>query len=304
MLTISLPTDDAVHFLGAVPDDIETLVWDGSGPPPEGAERIRFFTGRYDAPPPPRAVFDGLPDLQVIQLVSAGVEPWLGRVPERVLLCNGRGVHGTSTAELAVAGMLAVLRDLPSFYDAQRAGRWASRRGDGLSGRRVLVLGAGDIGRRIAEAVRLFDADATLVARSARAGVHGIDELRSLVPRHDVVAIAVPRTPDTERLVDAAFLGALPDGALVVNVARGAVVDTEALLAELESGRLHAFLDVTEPEPLPAGHPLWRAPNVLVTPHVGGGASGWQRRAYRLVREQVLRLRAGEPLVNRVEHGY
>jgi phosphoglycerate dehydrogenase-like enzyme len=141
-------------------------------------------------------------------------------------------------------------------------------------------------------------------ARSARAGVRPIADLPALLPEHDVVAIAVPHTPNTTRLVDAAFLAAMPDGALLVNIARGGIVDTDALLAELTARRLHAFLDVTDPEPLPAGHPLWAAPNLLLTPHVGGGTRGWQRRAYQLVREQVLRFHAGEPLRNRVAHGY
>jgi phosphoglycerate dehydrogenase-like enzyme len=302
--TASLPTPDAAGFIGELPPDIELVVWDGRGDRPAGADRIEFFVGRYDAPPPPAEALAGLPQLRAVQLVSAGVEPWLRLVPPGVQLCGGRGVHGASTAELAIAGMLASLRELPRFEDSRRAHQWTRVETEGVTGRRVLVVGAGDIGRRIAAATAILDAEVSLVGRTAREGVHGLDELPGLLPNSDVVALAVPHTPETDRLVDADFLAAMPDGALLVNVARGAIVDTAALLAELSAGRLHAFLDVTDPEPLPEDHPLWDAPNLLLTPHVGGGTRGWQRRAYGLVREQLLRFRAGEELANRVEHGY
>jgi phosphoglycerate dehydrogenase-like enzyme len=300
----SVPTPDALDHLGHLPADIELVVWDGTGDPPAAADRIEFFVGRYDAPPPPAEALAALPALRVVQLVSAGVERWLPVVPAGARLFNGRGVHGGSTAELAVAGMLASLRQLTRFEDDRRAHRWQPADTRGLTGRRLLMLGAGDIGRRIAAAAEAFDAEVTFVARTAREGVHGLDELKALLPEHEVVALAVPHTPDTHRLVGADFLAAMPDGALLVNVARGAIVDTDALVAELATGRLHAFLDVTDPEPLPADHPLWDAPNLLLTPHVGGGTTGWQSRAYRLVREQLLRFHAGERLENEVEHGY
>src|SRR3954453_7442214 len=303
-VVVSLPTGDAVDAVGELPPGVELLVWDGRGAPPAGAERIEFFVGRYDTPPPPGAALAGLPELRVVQLLSAGVEPWLDVVPDGVRLYNGRGIHGASTAELALAGMLAVLRELPLFERARAAHEWVQAVTDGLAGRRVLVLGTGDIGARVAQAVRIFDADVTVVARSARPGVHTLAELPALLPDHDVVVIAVPHTPETHRLVDARFLAAMPDGAVLVNIARGAIVDTDALLAELTGGRLRAFLDVTDPEPLPADHPLWDAPNLLLTPHVGGRTRGWELRAYRLVAAQLQRYVAGEPLVNAVEHGY
>jgi phosphoglycerate dehydrogenase-like enzyme len=303
-VTASVPTPDAVDHVGDLPPDIELLVWDGIGEPPTGAERIEFFVGRYDAPPPPGAALADLPALRVVQLVSAGVEPWLGIVPAGVRLCNGRGVHGASTAELAVAGMLAILRRLPQFEESRKAHRWDRAFASGLAGQRLLMIGAGDIGNRIAGIARILDAETTFVARTPRPGVRTLDELPALLPDHQVVAIAVPHTAQTHHLVDAAFLAAMPDDALLVNVARGSIVDTDALLAELTARRLHAFLDVTDPEPLPGDHPLWDAPNLLLTPHVGGGTQGWQRRAYSLVRDQLLRFAAGEPLENEVLHGY
>ena len=304
MTTICLPDAAAREPLGDLPAGVQALVWDGSGPPPAGIEDVDFLVARYSAAAMTAGALARLPALRVIQLLSAGVEAWLDRVPDGVLLYNARGVHGSSTAELAVAGMLSVLRQLPRFGQAQLAHEWVQTDTDGLAGKRVLILGAGDIGRRIAAAVEVFDARVTFVGRRIRDGVHGLAEVSGLLPQHDIVVVAIPHTPETHHLVDATFLAAMPDNALFVNIARGPIVDTDALLVELAARRLQAFLDVTEPEPLPAGHPLWDAPNLVLTPHVGGGTYGWERRAYRLVREQVIRWHDGEPLENLVTDGY
>ncbi|HEY8827237.1 MAG TPA: 2-hydroxyacid dehydrogenase [Jatrophihabitantaceae bacterium] len=304
MTTICLPDAAARERLGDLPAGVQAVVWDGSGPPPAGIEDVGFLVARYSAAAMTAGALARLPALRVIQLLSAGVEAWLDRVPDGVLLYNARGVHGGSTAELAVAGMLSVLRQLPRFGQAQLAHEWVQTDTDGLAGKRVLILGAGDIGSRIAAAVEVFDARVTFVGRRIRDRVHGLAEVSGLLPQHDIVVVAIPHTPETHHVVDATFLAAMPDNALFVNIARGPIVDTDALLAELAARRLHAFLDVTEPEPLPAGHPLWDAPNLVLTPHVGGGTYGWERRAYRLVREQVIRWHDGEPLENLVTDGY
>ena len=203
-----------------------------------------------------------------------------------------------------MAALLAVLRDIPDFVRAQDRQEWARHTTDELQGKRVLVVGAGDLGQQMARRLVAFDAQVTLVARRAREGVHGIEELAQLLPHADVVVVMVPLTPATTGMVDAAFLAALPDGALVINAARGKVVNTDALLAELMSGRLRAALDVTEPEPLPADHPLWRAPHLLITPHIGGNVPGLGARVAALVREQLHRYLSGEPLANVVSEGY
>ncbi len=285
--------------MGVLPDGIDVVIWKGTGAPVPGIEGVEVLVPGYMGPPVSSESLEVFTSLRMIQLVSAGVDSWLKRVPVGVILCNGRGVHGGSTAELAVGGIVSSLREFPRLRDAQRAHRW-ERHGNtaGLDGTRVLVLGAGDIGSRIAASVAPLGAQVTLVARHPREGVRGLTELAALLPEHQVVVIAVPYTTQTHQLVDAAFLSSMPDGALLVNIARGAIVDTDALLAELTSQRLHAFLDVTEPEPLPADHPLWSAPNLQLTPHVGGGTVGWQQRAYRLVREQLIRFHRGEPLHN------
>jgi phosphoglycerate dehydrogenase-like enzyme len=271
---------------------------------------VDMWVPEYPASLGPRAWAAGLaalPGLRVVQLLSAGVDPWPALIADSAgdpVLCNGRGIHGASTAELAVATTLAMVRELPRYVRQQEQRHWRGSTARSVAGARVLVLGAGDIGRRVADVLRMLDARVTLVARTARDGVVAMADLPDLLPRQEIVVIAVPSTPETERMVGRDFLAALPDGALVVNVARGRVVDTAALLAELTSERLYAALDVVDPEPLPADHPLWVAPRVLITPHVGGGAEGWLERGCALVLDQAGRLQGGEELCNRVVDGY
>jgi phosphoglycerate dehydrogenase-like enzyme len=175
-----------------------------------------------------------------------------------------------------------------------------------LTGARVLILGAGSIGRAVEERMAPFGVSITRVARTARPDedVHGVDELPVLLPEADVVVLLIPLTESTRQLVDGAFLAALPDGALLVNAARGPVLDTAALLTELGTGRISAALDVTDPEPLPAGHPLWQMENAFITPHIGGAVRGFLPRAYGLAGTQLRRFVAGVPLLNRVVGDY
>ena len=303
MTVVCLPDSRAREQVGDIPG-VKFVIWDGSGEPPPDVRVTEFLVAEYSARVAGREALAALRELRVIQLLSAGADPWLPVVPHGVTLCTAQGVHGASTAELAVAGMLAVLRQLPQFVRQQDLGRWQRQRGQSLSELNVLVVGAGDVGSRVAAAVRALDGQVTVLARQARAGVRAFVELPQLLGEHQVVVLTVPLTPQTRGLVDARFLAAMPDQALLVNVARGPVVHTDALVAELRTGRLRAFLDVTDPEPLPPDHPLWRLPGVLLTPHVGGGTPGWAARAYRLVREQISRFRAGEDLVNVVREGY
>ena len=296
VMAVCVPSDLIASALDGLA--VEPIVWGGESEPPAGLDRVEFLVPRYTAGPPPVDALALLPRLRVVQLLSAGYETWLPLIPSGVVLCNGRGIHGASTAELAVGGLISLLRQLPGFYDEQRAGRWQRRRTDSLDGRRVLVLGAGDIGGRVAAAVTALGAEATVIARTARDGVRTLEDVDGLLAGSHAVVVALPYSERTHRLVDRDFLARMPDGACLVNVARGAIVDTDALLAELERGRLRAFLDVTDPEPLPEGHPLWSAPNVLITPHVGGGTHGWEERSARLVHDQVARYLADEPLRN------
>jgi len=243
-----------------------------------------------------------LPRLSFVQLPSAGYEHMLPHLPDGVALGNGRGVHDDETAELAIALVLASLRGLDECMRQQTNAVWAPQMRPSLADRRVMVLGHGSIGTAIADRLVPFRVDLVRVARTARdeptGHVHGTDELAALLPTVDVVIVIVPLTPETEHLVDAEFLARMPDGALLVNVARGKVVDTAALLVELESGRLRAALDVTDPEPLPPEHRLWHAPGVIITPHEGGNTTATSSRMLALVQSQLVRLAAGEPPAN------
>ncbi|KAB1977976.1 2-hydroxyacid dehydrogenase [Streptomyces triticiradicis] len=290
--------------LGGLPEGWRAVVWDGRGPAPADAvlEAVEFFVVPYTRTDAAVPVLGRLPALHVVQSLSAGVENLLPHVPAGVTLCNARGVHDTSTAEHAVTLLLAALRGIPELVRAQEEQRWAAGFRPALADRTVLVLGYGAIGAAVEARLVPFECEVLRVARTARSAprgpVHALAELPSLLPRADAVVLTLPLTEETRGLVDAGFLAGLGDGAVVVNVGRGAVVDTSALLAELRAGRLVAALDVTDPEPLPPGHALWTAPNTLISPHVAATTSAFRPRALALVRSQLARYAAGEPPEN------
>jgi phosphoglycerate dehydrogenase-like enzyme len=293
----------APDAIGGLPAGLDALVWDGDGPvPPDDALRgVEFFCLPYMRHPAAVAVIPHLPSLRVVQTLTAGMDDVLPHVPAGVLACNARGLHDASTAELAVTLILASLRGIPHFTRLQDQGRWNQEFHQSLADKTVLILGYGSIGRALAARLEPFECEVVRVARRARPEeeVHGVRELPALLPSADVVVLLTPLTPESRHLVDAGFLSRMKDGALLVNVARGPVVDTEALLKELSAQRLRAALDVTDPEPLPEDHPLWHAPGVLITPHVGGPSSAFLPRAKRILREQILRYESGELLANR-----
>jgi len=310
--SLSLASDETLHVLvpsraiGSAVEAISSRVRShrldpGAGLPEGEATQAQMWIPRSGGALLDDGFFAALPRLRVVQLLTAGAEQFVGRLPDGVVLCNARGAHTPSTAEWAVTATLAAQRGIPFFVREQAAGRWSFTTHSSLVGARVLLVGAGDIGRAIGRMMAGFDAELTYVARTARDGVHSTAELPDLLPHADVVILIVPVTPATTGLVDAGFLAAMKDGALLVNAARGVVVDTDALLAELSSGRLRAALDVTDPEPLPDGHPLWSAPGLLLTPHVGGAVPETNARASAAVVEQVTRVLAGESLVNVVD---
>jgi phosphoglycerate dehydrogenase-like enzyme len=309
--TLELAAEETLHVLvpsRALGEAVEALSprlrahrWDPADGVPTGeATQAQVLVPRGGGELSAEALA-ALPHLRLVQLMSAGAEKFVGRLPDRVTLCNARGAHTPSTAEWAVTATLAAQRGIPHFTREQDAGRWAPRTEHSLVGARVLMVGAGDIGRTIGRMMAGFDVEVIWVARTAREGVHSFEELPELLPHADVVVLIVPVTPQTEGMVDAEFLAAMKDDALLVNAARGVVVDTDALLAELTSGRLRAAVDVTEPEPLPDGHPLWSAPNLLLTPHVAGAVPDTNARAAAAVTDQLARVLAGEPLQNVVD---
>jgi phosphoglycerate dehydrogenase-like enzyme len=233
------------------------------------------------------AGFADLPSLRLVQTLNAGYEQWLPHLPSGVLLSNGRGAHGGSSAEWVVAALLAIYRELALFGARQAEGVWDPRDTETLIGKRILVLGAGDLAENLAARLTPFETEVTLFGRTARAGVLALADIDAHLPDADVVVAMLPENDSTHHLVDAAFLARLPDRAVLVNVGRGGAVHTEALLAELVSGRLRAALDVTDPEPLPEGHPLWSAPGLLLTPHVAGSTVGGWQRAWRIALHQI-----------------
>lgn len=305
-LDVLMPSASTATRLGHLPG-VTTHVLDSSHRvgPEAASSRVWVppFLATIDAESV-AAITDQLPELDVVQLLSAGAERYVGLLPDGVVLCNARGAHTQSTAEWVLTAILASIRQFPRFIRAQAEGRWDHPVNDDLAGRRVLIVGAGDIGQRVAQLLRVFEVETTLVARTARDGYAGVADLPALLPEHEVVVLLVPSTPATSGLVDAEFLAAMPDGALLVNAARGPVVRTDDLLAELVAERLHAAVDVTDPEPLPPGHPMWSAPNLLLTPHVAGSVPRAVDRAVAVVRAQLERLLAGEPLQNVIAGAY
>jgi phosphoglycerate dehydrogenase-like enzyme len=296
---------DALEKFGTLPPGIEADVWTGGDELPESADQVEYVVLPLRVKPEVVRKIVALPSLKTVQILSAGTERVFPYIPGNITLCNARGAHTPATAELAVGLIVASLRNFPRFVLAQHEGRWDAAQSDPVGGKHVLIVGYGDIGAAVERRLAGWEVTIERVARRARDGVHALSELPELLPRADVVVILVPVTDETRHLVDKDFLKAMKDDALLVNVARGAIVDAEALLEELTSRRLRAALDVTDPEPLPAGHPLWQAPNLLLMPHVGGAVRGGHERAYRVVREQLARLSAGEPLRNVVgDQGY
>jgi len=302
-----LPYADAAQRIGGLPPGLRAEVWDGTGRWPSSVGDVELYVLPYMVGSAALAPIEQMTSLDVLQTLTAGYDGIISHLPQAVTLCNARGVHDASTAELAVGLILASLRGIDDFARAAAAGRWLGGPRPALADKRVLILGYGAVGAAVERRLAGFEVDVVRVSRTARsepAGVvHGVDELSALLPAADVVVVCVRLSTETQGLVDAQFLSRMSDGALLVNIARGPVVDTEALLTEVTAGRLTAALDVTDPEPLPPGHPLWSAPGVLISPHVGGNTSAFLPRAMTLLADQLARFASGRPLLNVVRPG-
>jgi phosphoglycerate dehydrogenase-like enzyme len=296
---------DSPDKFGTLPPGIEADVWTGGEDLPGSADQVEYVVLPFGVKPEIIRKIVTLPRLKTIQILSAGADHILPYVPGHITLANARGAHTAATAEWTVGAIVASVRNFPRFAVAQRDGRWDYAQSEPVGGKHVLIVGYGDIGAAVERRLAGWDVTVERVARHARDGVHAISELPELLKKADVVVILVPVTDETRQLVNKDFLRAMKDGALLVNAARGVIVDTEALLEALTSGRIRAALDVTDPEPLPEGHPLWQAPGLLLTPHVGGAINESRERAYQVVSEQLARLAAGEPLRNVIgDRGY
>jgi phosphoglycerate dehydrogenase-like enzyme len=282
-----------MSVLGAL-EGVRPLRFELGKPLPPGAEEADVLVPGFQAGKRAIELIPQLPKLRLVQLLSAGAESWIGKLPDGIMLANCRGAHGGSTAEWVVAALLSIYREMREFDHAQAERRWTLHLTDTLQGKNVLVIGAGDLGNQLKRRLEPFDTNVTLVGTTAREGVRGVAELPQLLGHYDAVVLMVPVTPETIGMADANFLSLMPDGAVLVNAARGSIVRTEALLAELNSGRLRAALDVTDPEPLPPDHPLWTAPGLLLTPHVAGTCRGNYDRAYAVAARQIELFAAGQ----------
>jgi phosphoglycerate dehydrogenase-like enzyme len=306
MTRIWVPVADIAAALDGLPGaDVEVVVPAG-GPLPASAGQVEFYVPPFFPAQPAIAAISQLPKLAVVQALTAGVDRLRPQVPAGVTLCNARGVHDASTAEWVVGAMLAALREFPFFAREQAAQRWSYHFTDCLAGKTVLIVGYGSIGAAVERRLAGFEVSVLRVARSARpeSGVAPASELARLLPAADVVVLLAPVTAETIGMVDAALLARMKDGALLVNAARGSLAVTDALVAEARSGRLRLALDVTEPEPLPAGHPLWDLPGVFITPHEGASTPVSVARMVAYVRDQASRFLTGQPLENVIAGSY
>ena len=303
-MLIWVPTESVAAALAGLPGvTVEIVAPDGSALPRSVAD-VEFYVPPFFPWPAAVAAMAEMPKLRVVQTLTAGFDLVRPHVPAAAVLCNARGVHDASTAEWVVGAMIAVFRQLQYFAAEQAAGRWSYRFTDSLAGKIVLIVGYGSIGQAVERRLTGFDVQIRRVARLARDGVSPVAELPALLPDADVVILLTPVTGETAGMVNAAFLARMKDGALLVNGARGALVVTDDLVTEVSSGRLAAALDVTDPEPLPAGHSLWALPNVLITPHIGASTPYSSQTALSFVRQQAQRYLAGEQLANVITGDY
>jgi len=320
MVRVGYSTNIAPELLKDFPSDVELIAL------PRDLDHDVEIEVWIPDPYPTRNsnVYPRLRGLKLVLSLMAGTEWIPAAVGPHVTICNARGAHNISTAEWTVSATLAMLKHFPLFLDVQRSGEWKRRfeatkeyveiSGDTrqhyppvmleeLTGKRVLLVGYGSIGKEIERMLEPFRVELTRVARTARENpkVHAVSELNALIPQAQVIVLILPSTAESHRLIDGPQFALMQQGTLLVNAARGPVVNTDALVAALQSGKIRAAVDVTDPEPLPDGHPLWKCPNLLITPHVGGSSPEFARRALKVAELELRRYMAGEPLLNVVQ---
>jgi phosphoglycerate dehydrogenase-like enzyme len=283
--------------LGSLPEGVEVHTISGDSALLDGIEEAEFVVPPHGDDTLLERLAD-MPTLAVVQAASAGtewLEPW---VPDGVILCSARGARDTAVAEWVLATILAMEKRFADLARRTADHVWRPELLEELAGKRALIVGYGSIGQRVADMLGALGVQTHGVASRDRGEIHGVEHLPELLPEADIVILLVPLTPLTRGLFDERMLSRLRPGALLVNAARGPVLDTDALLEQLASGHLRAALDVTDPEPLPADHPLWDAPGLMLTPHLAGDSPQAEERVYRLIGEQIRRYVNGEPLVN------
>ncbi len=265
--------------------------------------KVTFFVPQYMGGLAMLELTKQMPNLKVLQMPNAGYDDALAYLRPGITLCNGRGIHDDSTAELAVGLTIASLRNFPTFALNQSKSKWVHTKEKSIYGRKIGVIGFGSIGSTIARMLSGFNCEVIGFTKSGRENTKAISELDKYLPTLDVVILILPLTDQSRKMFDAKRLKLMKDGALLVNVARGPIVETEALISELKTGRIFAALDVTDPEPLPEDHELWKTPGVFISPHVGGNTSAFEPRARKLIESQIKKFSAGLPLDNVVAVG-
>jgi phosphoglycerate dehydrogenase-like enzyme len=264
---------------------------------------VTFYVPTYMGGRPALELTKKMPNLKVLQMPNAGYDDAMEFVRKGITLCNGRSIHDDSTAELAVGLTIASLRGFPDFVRNQDKSSWVHVKNKSINDRRIGIIGFGSIGSTIAKMLSGFSVEIVPFTQSGRDNTTAISDLDKHLPTLDVVILILPLTAESKHLFNAKRLSLMKDGALLVNVARGPIVDTDALVKELNSGRITAAVDVTDPEPLPSDHPLWQAKGVLISPHVGGNTTAFEKRARKLIESQLNLLAEGKPLNNVIVAG-
>lgn len=305
-MILLVPEGTEARYLQGLPESVEVAYLPKEGPPLEKALQAEFAVAPYGSVKHFFAALPQLKSLKVVQTLTAGVDWILPKMPANVALCDAAGVHDIPVSEWIVGAILGAVKRFPEFRDAQREGRWAYQWVGDLEGSTLLFLGYGSIAKATERRLEPFGVSFLKVARSARDDVHAFNELPKLLPQADVVVNLLPYTPQTDRFFTAELFAAMKPGSLYVNAGRGKTVDQDALVEAIKAHQVRFVSDVTDPEPLPEGHPLWSLPGVFFTPHMAGSTHKLFERGFRLVVEQVGRYVRGEPLLNGVslERGY
>lgn len=304
--TISFPTQDLIDAVGPIPENLKAVLWDLESTPGTTLEEIDIAILPYMSNPQTLKNIRKAPNVKIVQTQTTGFDGMVDLIGDRANINTAAGVHAAATAEMAIGLAIASLRGYPHAVRDQQQGRWNPQQWPGLADRTVALVGVGGIGEEIRKRLEPFEVNLLRFGSTARTDEHGevfaTSDLASRAAEIEVLILIVPLNDSTHHLVDADLLAKLPDGATVVNVARGPVVDTDAIVAEVASGRLNMASDVFDPEPLPADHPLWQHPNALVIPHNGGNTKAFFPRMVKLLKKQVQAWAAGndgENLVHR-----
>ncbi len=271
---------------------------------PDFKDEIEIYVPTYMGAQKAYDVIDELPNLKYVLLLTAGVDKVLPHIRNGITLCNARGIHDAATAELTLGLAIASRRNIANFVRANND-VWSLRKTESsLGNARVAIVGAGSVGTEIGRLFRAFGSETSLISRSSK--VHGtpIQYADDILRSADIVVIVVPLTKETKGLVDHKFLAKLKTGALLINVARGEVVNTTDLVEELASGRINAALDVTDPEPLPKDHALWSFENCIISPHVGGATETFYEKGKKLLEQNLALIAQGEKPLNVITGTY